>query len=81
MKIKDETLAKVIESLSNTYEEEIDCDGCFEQVDKYVDLLKEGRDPNEVMPMVQHHLQICDCCTEELKALLEALESLEKGEA
>ena len=81
MKIKDETLAKVIEALSMTYEEEIDCDGCYEEVDKYVDLLKEGRDPTEVMPMVEHHLQICDCCTEELKALLEALESLEKGEA
>jgi hypothetical protein len=80
MKLKEETLAKVLEAISITEEEEIDCDACNQEVDKYVELLKEGQDPTEVMPLVEQHLKVCDCCTEELKALLEALESIEKGE-
>lgn len=77
MKIETSTLKKVLMSLSITHDEEMTCGECFEEVDQYVDMLREGKSPAEVMPMVKNHIQICPPCREEFEALLEALEAID----
>ena len=79
MKIETSTLKKVLMSLSITQDEEMTCGECFEEVDQYVDMLREGKSPAEVMPMVKNHIQICPPCREEFEALLEALAAIDNG--
>ena len=80
MKIKPTTIQKVIKSLSITLDEEITCGECYQEVDKYVDMLREGKHPSEIMPLVEHHLTLCPPCKEEFQALLVALEAAEAEE-
>lgn len=54
---------------------EIGCDDCFAQVDKYVDMLRAGADPGEVLPKVKEHLGRCQLCEEEFRALIAILEA------
>jgi hypothetical protein len=51
-------------------EEEIVCEDCYTQIDKYVDMLRAGRDAGEVLPQVKAHLNICPGCEEEFRALI-----------
>lgn len=56
--------------------DEIGCDECFEQLDRFVDLTLAGKNAAEAMPLVQDHLNRCGDCREEFKALLAALRSV-----
>jgi hypothetical protein len=77
MKIQPTTLQKVIKSLSITLDEEITCGECYQEVDKFVDMLRDGKKPSEVLPLVEHHLTLCPPCKEEFEALLIALSAVE----
>ena len=77
MKIELTTLKKIIKSLVITEAEEMTCGECFNEIDQYVDMLREGKSPGEVMPMVKHHINICPPCREEFEALLVALEAID----
>ena len=61
--------------IAETREEEIGCVECFAQMDKFVDQLLEGKHPEEAMPLVEHHLNMCKDCQEEFQALLDALKA------
>jgi len=55
-------------------EPEIDCDGCFAQLDRYVELELAGAPADELVPGLRAHLVGCPACAEEhesLRALLE----------
>jgi hypothetical protein len=78
MKISETTLKKIIKSIGMIKEEEIGCDTCFEELDRFVDMLREGKDPAQVLPLVQNHLEICPCCQEETEALLNALAAIDE---
>jgi len=78
MKLLPSTIQKVIETLSITLDEEATCGECYQEVDKYVDMLREGRSPSEVLPLVEHHLTLCPPCKEEFEALLDALSAIEE---
>ncbi|MCB2179679.1 hypothetical protein KQH54_01005 [bacterium] len=77
MKIETATLKKVLLSLSITHNEEMTCGECYEEIDHYVEMIKDGTSPAEVMPLVEHHINLCDPCREEFVALLEALKAIE----
>ncbi len=81
MKISETTLKKIIKSIGMIKEEEIGCDTCFEELDRFVDMLREGKDPAQVLPLVQHHLEICPCCHEETEALLNALAAIDEDKS
>jgi hypothetical protein len=59
-----------------TRPDEIGCDECFEQLDRYIDMTLAGKDVAEAMPLVADHLGRCQDCREEFEALLEVLGSL-----
>ncbi|CAN5743928.1 hypothetical protein BH20ACT11_BH20ACT11_15590 [soil metagenome] len=73
-------LEKVVRAVSQTQEEELTCDECFEELDRFVELELAGLDAAEAMPLVRDHLAKCDDCREEFEALLAALRA-EEGSA
>ena len=77
MKIEITTLKKVLQSLTITEMEEMTCSECFHEVDHYVEMLREGKSPEDVKPLVKHHITLCPPCREEFEALLVALEAID----
>jgi hypothetical protein len=52
---------------------EIGCDQCFDELDRYVELVLEGADFENAFPGLIAHLEGCPACAEEhasLKALV-----------
>jgi len=70
-------LARIIESILTTRNDEIDCDACEEQLASFAELTLAGRSAAEALPLVQDHLDRCGDCREEFEALLRALRALE----
>src|SRR4051795_12631427 len=68
-------LEKIVKMVSRTREEEIGCDECFEQLDRFVEMQLSGLNPAEAMPLVKDHLDKCGDCREEFEALIEALQT------
>ena len=65
----------LVERSLNSEEEEISCMDCFEILDQYVDLLEAGQEPSKVLPQLEQHLLVCNCCHAELEGILIALKS------
>jgi predicted anti-sigma-YlaC factor YlaD len=65
--------------IAETREEEIGCDECFEEVDRFIEMELSGLDAAQAMPLVQEHLKICGECREEFEALLAALLATEEA--
>ena len=72
-----EFLKGMARGIMTTRPDEIGCDECFEQLDRFVDMKLDGADPAEAMPLVQDHLTRCTSCREEFEALLAALEAMD----
>ncbi len=71
--LNPEDLGKLARALDMTREDEIGCDECFQQLDRFVEMELAGRDAAAAMPLVQDHLEKCGDCREEYEALLRAL--------
>ena len=68
-----------LKELAETREEEIGCEECFEQVDRFIEMELSGLNAAQAMPLVQEHLEICGECHEEFEALLRALQATEEA--
>jgi hypothetical protein len=66
-------LQMLIGMVIGTRQEELSCDECFEQVDRFAEMMLEGKNAAEALPLVEAHLQGCAECKEEFEALLTAL--------
>ncbi len=70
----------MVREIAETRErEEIGCEECFAEVDRFIAMELSGLDTAEAMPLVQEHLHLCGECREEFEALLAALRAT--GEA
>lgn len=67
----------MVRGILATRPDEIGCDECFAQLDRFVELQLAGKNAAEAMPLVHDHLERCDDCREEFEALLAALRALE----
>jgi hypothetical protein len=54
---------------------ELMCDGCFEKLDRYVELQRSGRDADAAVPGMRAHLAGCRACREECESLAALLSS------
>ncbi len=68
--------SRIVRGILTSHPSEIGCTECFQQMDQYVDLLLAGRQPAELIPLVQDHLNRCPDCRDELETLLTALRGL-----
>jgi hypothetical protein len=73
----NELIKGILETLTRTHKEELDCDEVYEVIDQFVDAKVRGEDVSEVMPLVLQHLQLCRDCFEEYEALLRVIEAEE----
>jgi len=73
MRLSLKDLKKMVRSIANTKPDEIGCDECFDQVDRFAELKLLGKDAAEALPLVQDHLDRCGGCQEEFEALLDCL--------
>jgi hypothetical protein len=71
-----DTLKQMAREIITTRPDEIGCDECFEQLDRFVEMKLAGKNAAEAMPLVQDHLERCQCCREEFEALLTSLQAL-----
>ena len=67
-------LQKLVNMLSKTQDKEHDCGEVYEVIDQYADLMLQGKDAGILMPLVQHHLSICNGCCEEYEMLMDILQ-------
>jgi hypothetical protein len=49
---------------------EVDCDTCFAELDRYVELEAAGADADAAIPGLRAHLAGCPACAEEHESLL-----------
>lgn len=69
------SIKKMVDMIAATRPDEIGCDECFEQLDRFAEEVLAGKDAAAAMPLVQDHLERCGDCREEFEALLAALRS------
>lgn len=48
---------------------ELTCEECFEQLDRYVELVLSGRDADAAVPGMHAHLEGCPACDEDHDSL------------
>ncbi|MBK8050755.1 MAG: hypothetical protein IPK16_28790 [Anaerolineales bacterium] len=68
-------IKQMVEMIGATRPDEIGCDECFEQLDRFAELVLAGKNAAEALPLVQDHLSRCRDCREEFEALLAALQA------
>ena len=76
MSMDAEALRRLVRGAVTAQPEEIGCDECFEQIDRFVEIELSGKSPAKAMPLVQDHLNRCRERREEYQALLAALRAL-----
>jgi hypothetical protein len=74
--LNPEKLKKIVRMIAETRDEELNCDRCFAEMNRFVELLLDGKEPEEAMPLFRHHLDMCGECNEEFEALFAAVQSL-----
>jgi hypothetical protein len=70
----------LLHTVLDTEATEITCLECFDLLDQYADLIIEGAEPGEIMPLVKQHLDCCNCCTHEFEALMVMLQEAVKNQ-
>jgi hypothetical protein len=70
-----EALQKLAGMIAHTREEEYSCDEVLALMDQFAEMVMRGEDADQLMPLVQHHLEMCGDCREEFEALLRVLRS------
>ena len=55
--------------------EELTCEECFEQLDRYVELELSGRGADVAVPGMRSHLEGCPACREDRDSLAALLDS------
>jgi hypothetical protein len=50
--------------------EDIGCDACFDELDRYVELELSGADADAAVPGLRTHLDSCPACRDEHDSLL-----------
>ncbi|MGQ9816203.1 MAG: hypothetical protein ACUVR3_13850 [Candidatus Roseilinea sp.] len=78
--LRPEQLKQMARMVAATRPDEIGCDECFEQLDRFAELHLAGKNAAEALPLVQDHLDRCGDCREEFEALLIALQAEKEGE-
>ena len=68
-------IQKLIKMVENTQEVEFSCEDVYQILDQYTELVYRGEDSTQLMPLVEHNIEICPDCREELESLLRILES------
>lgn len=70
-----EQFKKLMHMIENTQDIELSCDDVYQLLDQYTEVVAQGDDAQELMPLVEYHIDICPDCREEFEALLRILQA------
>ena len=70
-----EEFQKLLKMIENTQEVEFSCDDVYHLLDQYSEAVVQGKNAEQLMPLVEHHINICPDCREEFEALLRVLQA------
>jgi len=75
----EDTIQRLIHNVMTAHPDEIDCDRCFELLDRFVEQEILGQDHRfqDELLAVKDHLRRCRDCREEFEVLLESALKLE----
>lgn len=73
MRIPRENLRLLLKQIARTQPEELDCNQVYQLLDEFAERAAYGDDVAALIPLVQHHLELCLDCHEECEALLRIL--------
>lgn len=68
-------IQQLLEYLAKTEEQEVTCDEVFQVLDIYTEAVARGEDPEQLLPLVKKHIELCRSCREEYETLLSILEA------
>lgn len=68
-----DSIKSMLRMVLSTAEDELTCDECMQEVDRFVEMELAGKNPAEAMPLVKAHLDGCWECREEFEALLDII--------
>lgn len=66
---------KLLTMLEKTREVEYTCAEAFAQLDEFVELVVDDEEAAALMPLVQHHVDMCPDCRDKFEALLQILKT------
>ena len=66
---------KLIGMVEKTQDIELSCDEVYHLLDQYTEVVDRGDNAQKLMPLVEHHIDICPDCREEFEALLRVLQA------
>jgi hypothetical protein len=76
MTLTPAVLKALLRAASRTRPDEIGCDECYRELDRFAELTLAGLGADEALPLVADHLARCGNCREEFEGLLEGLRAL-----
>lgn len=71
----DRDIRNTIKSIFAASKNEANCEECFEELDKFVEMVEAGEDVTKILPRVEAHLGWCLDCSEQYEALVSLLRS------
>jgi hypothetical protein len=71
----EQLIQKLMDMLQRTRSDEISCDYVYAFLDQYTEMVSRGEDAAHLMPLIKHHLDMCQDCQEEYTVLLQILEA------
>jgi hypothetical protein len=66
---------ELMRKLEQTKEVECSCKDVYDRLNEFAEMVANGVDPAKIMPLIQHHIDLCDNCREEFEALLKIVKS------
>lgn len=66
---------KLIGMVDKTQDIELSCDEVYHLLDQYTEVVDRGENAQKLMPLVEHHIDICPDCREEFEALLRVIQA------
>ena len=71
---------RLMHLLCETRDDELSCEEVFSCLDEYVECLESHQEFGARKQLVEHHLNLCADCRDELDALIHALEDADAAE-
>jgi len=76
MSLSKKEIDGLIQMISLTKNEEINCEQCLSSVSEFAEFELTGKSPSDALRAVEHHLSICTECHEEYLLLRSAIKKI-----
>jgi len=68
-----EKFQQMLKAIEQTRQDELSCDEVAALIAQFSEIVQDRGEADNLMPLIQHHLEMCSDCREEFEALLRIL--------